>query len=140
MARDMTDGEWRAFLLAGPRTATLGWVADDGRPMTAAVWIDLDDDDVVFQTGGRSAKARAMARDPRVVLLVANDAEPFAFVRIDGEASISDDLDEVRRWAARIGGRYMGAERADEFGSRNGVPGEIVVRVRPSRVVAQTEI
>jgi hypothetical protein len=30
----------------------------------------------------------------------------------------------------------MGAERADEFGTRNGVPGELVVRLRPVKVVA----
>ena len=37
--------------------------------------------------------------------------------------------------ATRIGGRYMGADRAQEFGRRNGVPGELVVRVRPTKIV-----
>jgi hypothetical protein len=31
--------------------------------------------------------------------------------------------------------RYMGAEQAEEFGKRNGVPGELVVRVRPTKVL-----
>jgi hypothetical protein len=30
----------------------------------------------------------------------------------------------------------MGAERAEEFGKRNGVPGELVVRLRPVKVLA----
>jgi hypothetical protein len=30
----------------------------------------------------------------------------------------------------------MGAERADEFGKRNGVPGELVVRIKPTKVIA----
>jgi len=30
----------------------------------------------------------------------------------------------------------MGAERAEEFGQRNGVPGELVVRLRPVKVLA----
>ena len=30
----------------------------------------------------------------------------------------------------------MGADRAEEFGRRNGVPGELVVRVRPNKVLA----
>jgi hypothetical protein len=34
----------------------------------------------------------------------------------------------------------MGDERAEEFGARNGVPGELLVRVTPSRVVAQADI
>ena len=30
----------------------------------------------------------------------------------------------------------MGAERAEEFGERNGVPGELTVRIRPTKVIA----
>ena len=37
---------------------------------------------------------------------------------------------------SRIGGRYMGAHRAEEIGRRNAVPGELVVRVRPTKVVS----
>ena len=38
--------------------------------------------------------------------------------------------------ATRTGARYMGADRAEEFGRRNAVPGELVVRVRPTKVIA----
>ena len=34
----------------------------------------------------------------------------------------------------------MGADRAEEFGRRNGVPGELLVRLRPTRVIAEAEI
>ena len=53
---------------------------------------------------------------------------------------MSEDLAEVRHWAARIGGRYMGADRAEEFGRRNGVPGELLVRVQPVHVVATIDV
>jgi hypothetical protein len=46
----------------------------------------------------------------------------------------------VRRWASRLGGRYMGAERAEEYGSRNGVAGELLVRVRPERIVSAVDL
>jgi hypothetical protein len=36
--------------------------------------------------------------------------------------------------------RYMGDDRAEEFGTRNGVPGELVVRVRIDRVIARRDI
>ena len=42
--------------------------------------------------------------------------------------------------ATRTGARYMGAERADEFGRRKAVPGELVVRVRPTKVIAGFDI
>jgi hypothetical protein len=48
--------------------------------------------------------------------------------------------DELLDTATRIGGRYVGAERGQEFGKRNGVPGELVVRVKPIKVIAAFDI
>jgi hypothetical protein len=62
---------------------------------------------------------------------------PFAFVQVQGEAEISEDLTDLVRTATAIAARYMGAERAEEFGRRNGVPGELVVRLRPAKVLAE---
>jgi len=44
------------------------------------------------------------------------------------------------RTATAIAARYMGQERAEEFGKRNGVPGELVVRLRPTKVIAAFEM
>ena len=43
-------------------------------------------------------------------------------------------------WSTAIGGRYMGMEKADAFGRRNAVPGELLVRVRRVNTIAQAEI
>ena len=49
--------------------------------------------------------------------------------------------DEYRiYWATRIGGRYMGADWADEYGRRNAVERELLVRVTPQKVVAYKNI
>ena len=97
----------------------------------------LDGDDIVFTTGATTAKGRALRRDPRVAICVDDDRPPFAYVIVHGTAEIVEDLDEVRHWAGVIGGRYMGAERAEEYGIRNGVPGELLVRVTPTKVIAE---
>jgi PPOX class probable F420-dependent enzyme len=137
-SRSTHDPDVRAFLTALPaRTGKLATVRADGRPHVAPIWYDLDDDgSLVFNTGTSTLKGRNMRRDPRVSLCVDDDRPPFSFVTVEGLADLSEDLAEVRRWAVRLGGRYMGAERADEFGARNGVPGELLVRVRPERVVS----
>ena len=132
--------EVRAFLSAGTRTGKLGYVAKDGRPLVAPVWFVLDGEDLVFNTGATTPKARAIARDPRVVLCVDVAEPPYAFVQVQGTATASEDPDELLRTATAIGRRYMGADRAEEFGKRNGVPGELVVRLRPARVVADFDV
>ncbi len=136
--RPMTEEHVRAFLTAlPPRTGKLATVRADGRPHVAPVWFDVDDDgSVVFNTGESTVKGRNLSRDPRASLCVDDDRPPFSFVVLEGVVEISQDLGEIRRWATRIGGRYMGAERAEEYGSRNGVPSEWVVRLRPTNVVS----
>jgi len=137
----MSEDEWRAFLRSPVRTATLATTREDGRPHVAPIWYDVDDDGtIVFNTGATTVKGHAIRRDGKVALCVQDDQPPFSYVVIEGDAAWTDELAEVRAWATRIGGRYMGVDRADEYGARNGVPGELLVRVTPSRIVAEADI
>lgn len=132
----LSDPEVRDFLLHGTRTGKVAYTAADGRPLVAPIWFTIDDEGLVFNTGRDTAKGRAFSRDPRLTLLVDLEEEPFGFVQVQGEAEISEDPAELLRTATEIARRYMGAERAEEFGRRNGVPGELVVRIRPTKVIA----
>ncbi|MFJ9542968.1 PPOX class F420-dependent oxidoreductase [Streptomyces sp. NPDC101225] len=136
MAQKMTEEEWRAFLSYGTRTAKLATVRADGGPHVTPIWFVLDGDDLVFNTAGTSVKGRNLVRDGRVALCVDDDRPPFDFVVLHGRARISEDPEDLRHWAARIGARYMGEDRAEEFGERNGVPGELLVRVAIDKVLA----
>jgi len=140
MAHKMTDEEWRAFVSHGTRTGKLSTVRGDGRPHVAPIWFLLDGDDLVFNTGKETVKGRNLVRDGRVALCVDDDRPPYAFVVLQGRARISEDVDDLRLWAGRIGGRYMGEERAGEFAARNGVPGELLVRVRIEKVLAEAAV
>jgi PPOX class probable F420-dependent enzyme len=129
-----------SFLSAGTRTGMLGYVAADGRPLVAPVWFVVDDGQLVFNTGRETSKGRALARDSRVVICVDDPHPPYSFVQVQGVASVSDDAQDVLDVATRTGARYMGADRADEFGRRNAVPGELVVRVHPTKVITGFDI
>jgi PPOX class probable F420-dependent enzyme len=136
----MSADERRAFLVHGTRTAKVATVRPDGRPHIAPVWFVLDGDTVVFTTGAETVKGRAIRRDPRVSLLVDDETPPFAYILVEGTAEVGEDLADLLRWATLIGGRYMGADRAEAFGRRNAVPGELLVRVTPTKTVARTGI
>ena len=138
--REMTTDETTDFLLTGTRTGKLAWVGQDGRPHVAPIWFLLDGDDVIFNTHVESGKAKALQREGQASMVVDEETPPYAFVKIDGTVTFSDELDYVREVATKIGGRYMGADRADEFGERNGVPGELVVRLSPTRIIAMADL
>jgi PPOX class probable F420-dependent enzyme len=138
--RQMTADEYRAFLRERPRTAKLATVRADGRPHIAPIWFDLDGDALVFTTWHTTVKAANIRRDPRVSLCVDEDAPPFSFVILEGAATLSEEPAALLHWATRIAGRYMGSAQAEAYGRRNGVPGELLVRVTPTRVVAQANI
>ena len=125
-----------AFLQAGTRTGKLSYTGADGRPLVAPVWFIIEDGCVVFNTGRETAKGRALARDSRATLCVDLEEPPYAFVQVQGSAELSEDPGELLRTATAIAARYVGPELADEFGKRNGVPGELVVRLRPTKVLA----
>jgi PPOX class probable F420-dependent enzyme len=138
--REMTKSEAIAFLSAGTRTGKLATVRPDGRPHVVPIWFVVDGNDLVFTTWHRSVKALNLARDPRAALAVDLEEPPYAYVLVEGTVSISDDLAQLRDFATRIGGRYMGEARAEEFGARNAVPGELLVRLRIENIVAADDV
>jgi PPOX class probable F420-dependent enzyme len=117
----------------------------NGAPHVTPIWFVLDTVDgvdyVVFTTEMKSLKAKAFQRDPRFAMIVDDQAPPYSYVLFEGEISLTEDLDEMVRWATRLGSRYMGEERGIEFGKRNAVPDvEYLARGRITKVTARGDI
>ena len=138
----MHEDEVRAFLTVLPaRPAILGTTRADGRPHVAPVWYVVDEDGtIVLTTGETTVKGRNLRRSGWATMSVDDDAAPFSFVTLEGPVKISEDLADVRHWAGLIGGRYMGPERAQEYRERNGVAGELLVRLHPEKVVSAADV
>lgn len=131
----LADPEVRDFLLEGTRTGKLSYHAADGRPLVVPVWFVIENGALVFSTRTDSAKGQSLARDPRAAICVDLEEPPYGFVQVQGVAELSEDPAELLRTATAIAARYV-PERAEEFGRRNGVPGQFVVRLRPTKVLA----
>ncbi|GAB3689329.1 PPOX class F420-dependent oxidoreductase [Actinocorallia lasiicapitis] len=136
----MTDQEWRALASEGTRTGKLATVRADGRPHVAPVWFVIHGDDVVFNTAADSVKGRDLARDPRAAFCVDDENPPFAFVILEGVAELDDDLPTVRHWATQIAARYLGAEHAEKYAENFAKPGQLVVRIRIDKVIAERDL
>jgi PPOX class probable F420-dependent enzyme len=137
----MRDEELWAFLAAEPaHTGKLATTRPDGSPHVVPVWYAVDDGSVVFMTGADSVKGRNLRRDPRAAICVDDERPPFSFALLEGRVEVTEDLAELRKWGAVIGGRYMGADQAEAFGTRNAVPGELLVRLRPAKITSAADM
>ena len=132
----VTDPAVHTFLTEGTRTGKLAYTHAAGRVLVAPSWFIVEDGDLIFNTGGDTVKGKFLVRERQATICVDLEQPPYAFVQVQGNAELSNDPEELLRTAAAIAARYVGPDRADEFGQRNGVPGELVVRLRPTKVLA----
>ena len=138
----MTKDEIRNFLLKGTFTGKLGTINKDGTPHVVPIWYTLDDaDNILFNTDDNSVKAKNIQRDNRVRLCVDDQVPLFSFVTVDGIAEIvSKEPKEVFKCAKIIAARYMGNDKAEEYGRRNSSEGELLIKIKPTRVIGQKDI
>lgn len=137
----MTKDEIRNFLLQGTLTGKLGTINKDGTPHVVPIWYTVDEEDnIIFNTSGESVKAKNIRRDNRVRLCVDDQTPLFSFVLIDGIAQIErGQTGEIYKWAKIIAARYMGDDKSEAYGKRNSGEGEILVKIKPVRIVGQKD-
>jgi PPOX class probable F420-dependent enzyme len=138
--KKMIREECLAFMLTQPRTGKIATGRPDGRPHVAPIWFALDGDQLIFTTWHTTAKAVNLRHSSWISLVVDDEEPPFAFVKYDGTATISDNLDKLRYWATLIAERYMGEALAGAYGERNAVARELLVRVTPTSIMGEMDI
>ena len=137
----MSKDEIRNFLLQGTFTGKLGTISKNGTPHVVPIRFTLDDEDnIIFNTGSKSIKAKNILRDNRVRLCVNDQVPLFSFVTIDGIAEIiSNKPIEIFKWAKIIAARYMDNDKAEEYDKRNSSEGELLLKIKPTKVIGQKE-
>jgi PPOX class probable F420-dependent enzyme len=93
-----------------PRFAVMGTVNPDRSPHLSVTWYDRRGDEVIVNTTRQRVKARNLAEDPRVSLLVGQSER---YVRLDGVARAVAFGDEALKDIRAIGVRYDGEAAAD---------------------------
>ena len=89
---------------------------------------------------GETIKARSLRRDGRASLCVDDEQPPFAYARLDGRVTLSDDRDGAARVGEPDRRALHGRGARREFGRRNAVPGELLVRLAPERVFSEADV
>jgi PPOX class probable F420-dependent enzyme len=120
----------RAFIHDNPYTAVLTDLRADGSPHSTVVWIDIDNDDLVFNTAIGRAKELHVREDPRVSVIVVDPSNAYRWVAITGRAEL--ETEGAREMIDRLSRKYQGKDYPDEWMG----PGEVRVtgRIHPEKV------
>jgi PPOX class probable F420-dependent enzyme len=145
---EMSKAEIARFLMRDTFTGKLATVKKDGSSHVVPIWFALDKGkgrnkvgNIIFTTGDTSVKANNIQRDNRVSICVDDQRPPYSFITIYGTAKIYPYREkEVLKWATRIAERYMGKKNAETYGRINSGEGAVLVRINPTRVIAEKDI
>ena len=137
----MSQEEIIEFLVEGTFTGKVSTINKDGSPHITPIWYILDEDNyVTFTTYSKSVKGKNLLRDSRISFCVDDQVPPFSFVIIEGIAEIISEADNLLVWTTKIAERYIGKELLNEYGKRNAVEGELLIKVIPKKVIGQKDI
>ena len=145
---EMSKAEIGRFLMKGTFTGKLATVKEDGSSHVVPIWFVLEKKksrdrvgNIIFTTGSTSVKANNIRRDNRISICIDDQIPPFSFVTILGTARIYPyKQKEVLKWATEIAERYMGKSNSEAYGRRNSEEGLVLVRIKPTRIIAEKDI
>lgn len=124
----LTD-EQRA-LLTRPILGWAGTHRPDGSIHSTIVWVDVDGDDVVFNTAVGRAKERYLRADSRVSVSVVNPEDGFHYISVSGTAQL--ELEGADATIDRLAKKYLGV---DSYPFRTPEEQRITVRITPETII-----
>ena len=101
----------------------------DGKPQVTMVWMDVDGDEVLFNTAEGRKKTQNLRRDPRITVSVQSRSDPQAYALFHGKARVTEEGADPH--IDKLAKRFLGA---DKYPFRQ--PGEkrLLVRISVDRI------
>jgi PPOX class probable F420-dependent enzyme len=100
-----------------------------GKPELTMVWMDVDGDELLFNTAEGRRKPDNIRRDPRVIVSVQDRNNPQAYAVFHGKARVTDaGADEH---IDKLAKRFLGA---DKYPYRRPDEKRLVVRIAVDRI------
>jgi PPOX class probable F420-dependent enzyme len=117
--------------LSDPNLGFLATIMKDGSPQVSPIWVDVDGDDIVFNTAKGRTKERNMRRDARVAISIADKDDPYTKVDIRGRVVDWVEGDEADAHIDKLAQKYLGKEKYP--GHKEGVE-RVIVKVEPETI------
>lgn len=117
------------------RFAIVTTLRKDGSPTNSAVFVVLDGDDITFSTTADRLKTRTIENDSRVAVTLADGAEPYRYLTVEGRGSIQrDNIVPMHIALNRMMRGDAAWEPPESFEATLKQQGRLIVRVKSQRV------
>ena len=102
---------------------------EQGKPQVTMVWMDVDGDEVLFNTADGRKKPQNLRQDPRIIVSVQSRNDPQAYAVFHGKARVTEEGGDEH--IDKLAKRFLGA---DKYPYRQ--PGEkrLLVRISVDRI------
>lgn len=97
-------------LLIRPLLAVLATVMPDGSPQATPLWFDYDGEYIRINSAKGRTKDINMRQQPRVALVIIDDANPYRYVQIRGRVVKIIEGDIARKHINELSQRYTGQD------------------------------
>jgi PPOX class probable F420-dependent enzyme len=123
--------EQQREFLANPFVGTATTLRSDGSPHNTVVWVDVDDETVLFNTAEGRAKPKHLRADPRVALTVVDPQNSHRWISVTGRAELTHEDADAQ--IDRLAKKYIDK---DVYPWHNPEEPRVKVRITPEHIDA----
>ncbi len=117
-------------LAKGPNLATVVTLMPDGQPQALLTWVDTDGEHVLVNTEPQRQRAKNVARDPRITVLIHSKDNPWDWSEVRGHVVETVGGQQAREHIDALSNKYVGKDYANPIGEQ----GRIILKVAPDKV------
>ncbi|MCU1487082.1 MAG: pyridoxamine 5-phosphate oxidase-related FMN-binding [Actinomycetia bacterium] len=113
----------------GANLATVVTLMPDGQPQALLTWVDTDGEHLLINTEPQRQRAKNVARDPRITVLLHGD-NPWDWAEVRGRVVDTIGEPRAREHIDELSQKYMG----QPYGNPIGPQGRVILVVAPDKV------
>jgi len=117
-------------LAKGKNLATVVTLMPDGQPQALLTWVDTDGENLLINTEPQRQRAKNVARDPRITVLIHSSDSPWDWAEVRGRVVGTVDGQPARDHIDELARRYVGTDYANPIGAQ----GRVILKVAPVKI------
>jgi PPOX class probable F420-dependent enzyme len=124
----MLDPAIKKLASTGKNFGTVCVMLPNGQIASHVMWVDADDEHMIFNTEVHRAKFKALEANPQVTLSIWDADNAYAYAEVRGHVTETIRGDEARAHIDALSQRYLGTDYRNQIQSER-----VIVKIAPDR-------